>query len=108
MKTIRNMLGLLVLAVVLGLATAGPAPAQSSDQMRLALGIKGAVYTTDTGAVTGSFGRLYALEATVVGTLVAPQITGTLTSVPIPAGGEIVGYIDGYTLASGKVLAYKR
>lgn len=68
-------------------------------------GEKGGIYITDTSAHVGDFDSIQALEATVCD-LVSATITGTLTSVPIPAGSIIFGKFTSVTLASGKVIAY--
>lgn len=68
-------------------------------------GDKGALYITDTGAHTGNFDAIQALEDAVAD-LVSTNVTGTLTSVPIPAGVVIYGKFTSITLASGKVMAY--
>ena len=63
---------------------------------------------TDTAAHTGRFGRLYALEATVINTATVQNASGnTFSAVPLPAGGAIDGLFTSVTLTSGKVVAYK-
>ncbi len=66
----------------------------------------GGLYIADTDAHAGDFDAITALEATVVATLVSSNLTGTLTSVPIPAGCTIYGRFSSIDLASGKVIAY--
>lgn len=68
----------------------------------------GAVYIADTTTVSGKFGAIQALEASVLasGTL-SDDITGTLTSLPIPVGTTIYGVFTAVKLTSGKVLAYR-
>ena len=68
-------------------------------------GEAGGLYITDTNEHTGAFDAITALEAASA-TLVSPNISGTLTTVPIPAGCTIYGRYTSITLASGKVIAY--
>ncbi len=71
-------------------------------------GGNGAVYTSDTNAVTGKFTAITAVAAAVFTSLTASDWTGNSTaSIPLPAGMTIYGNFTGYTLASGKVIAYK-
>lgn len=79
------------------------------------MGQNGGIYVTGVGANTGTFCAIQALEATVIASLTAAAyetdkvaLTGTLTSIPVPAGVTIYGYFTGFTLASGKVIAYNR
>jgi hypothetical protein len=68
----------------------------------------GAVYIADTTTISGKFGAIQALEATVLASgTVSSDITGTLTSLPIPVGTTIYGIFTAVKLTSGKVLAYK-
>jgi hypothetical protein len=68
----------------------------------------GAVYIADTTTVSGKFGAIQALEATVLASATAADdITGTLTSMPIPVGATIYGIFTAVKLTSGKVLAYR-
>lgn len=68
----------------------------------------GAVYISGTDTVTGKFGAIQALEATVLASgTVSDDITGTLTSLPIPVGTTIYGTFTAVKLTSGKVLAYR-
>ena len=71
-------------------------------------GQSGGIYITDTDAHTGDFDAITALEVAVIATLVSSTITGTLTSVPLPAGVTIFGRFSSIDLASGKVIAYTR
>jgi hypothetical protein len=71
----------------------------------------GGVIIGGTTAVTGKFGEIYALSATVVAALtsVSPgQLTGDATALPIPAGSSIFGNFTSITLTSGKVIAYNQ
>ena len=68
----------------------------------------GAEYISDTSAHAGRFGKICALEDTVIATLVAEDYTGnTLTAVPLKATGEMYGIFTSVTLTSGTVVAYR-
>jgi hypothetical protein len=68
----------------------------------------GAEYISDTAAHTGRFGKVVALEDSVIGTLVATHITGNnLTSMPLKQNCSIEGVITSVTLSSGSVIAYR-
>lgn len=71
-------------------------------------GMAGGVYLADTTPATGAYGAVTALEDAVVASMTAPDLGGTLTNVPIPAGVTIYGTINAITLASGKAIAYLR
>jgi hypothetical protein len=68
-------------------------------------GEHGGLYITDTAAHTGVWDAIQALE-TAEATLVSTNLSGTLTSVPIPAGVTIFGHFSSITLAAGIVIAY--
>ena len=68
----------------------------------------GAEYVSDTAAHTGRFGKVVALEDSVIATLAAEDITGNaLSAVVLKANCEICGVIASVTLTSGSVIAYK-
>ena len=67
----------------------------------------GGKYIADTSAHTGIFDSILVLESAVAD-LVSSNITGTLTSVPLPAGVVVYGFFSSITLSSGKVIAYNR
>ena len=68
----------------------------------------GAEVTTNTSAVTGSFSHIQVLEDATFSAFTATGDTGqAMTGFAIPAGMIIGGNITAYTLASGKVRAYK-
>ena len=69
-------------------------------------GEDGGIYITDTSAHTGSFDAILAHEATVINTATSSNITGTLTTVALPAGFVWYGKFSSITLTSGKVTAY--
>ena len=68
-----------------------------------------AAILTDTNAHTGRFGKIHALEdsvMTVVSTNVTKNGSTTLASVAIKHGSEVEGIFTSITLASGSVVAY--
>tara|TARA_Y100001951_G_C11118377_1_gene171394 strand:- start:345 stop:572 length:228 start_codon:yes stop_codon:yes gene_type:complete len=60
----------------------------------------------DTDAHTGRFGKIVALQDSVINTLVAENITGDLTSLQFKSTAEIGGVITSVKLDSGTVIAY--
>lgn len=73
------------------------------------LGQYGAVYENGTDAVTGNFGCITALEDSAFSALTAANWTGDSTaSLPLKAGVTIFGNFTGFTLSSGKVVAYNK
>ncbi len=68
----------------------------------------GAEYIDDTAAHAGRFGKIVALEDSVIATLVASDYTGnTLSAVPLKASCEMYGVFTSVTLTSGTVVAYR-
>jgi hypothetical protein len=68
----------------------------------------GAEYIEDTAAHTGRFGKIVALEDTVISSLTAQDYTGNaLTSIQFKANSELIGVFTSITLSSGTVVAYK-
>ena len=68
----------------------------------------GAEYIDDTAAHTGRFGKIVALEDSVIATLVASDYTGnTLSAIPLKASCEMYGVFTSVTLTSGTVVAYR-
>jgi hypothetical protein len=68
----------------------------------------GAEYISDTVAHAGRFGKIVALEDTVIAALTALDYTGNaLTSVVLNASCELEGVFTSIDLASGSVVAYK-
>ena len=68
----------------------------------------GAEYISDTVAHTGRFGKIVALEDTVIAALDAMDYTGNaLTSVTLKASCELEGVFTSIDLASGSVVAYR-
>ncbi len=64
----------------------------------------GGLFISDTAVHTGSFVGVRALTTAVVA-LVSSDLSGTLTSVTIPAGSTLTGNFSSITLASGSVEA---
>ena len=60
----------------------------------------------DTAAHTGRFGKVVALQDSVINTLAAENITGDLTSLQFKSTAEIEGVIKSITVTSGTVIAY--
>ena len=60
----------------------------------------------DTAAHTGRFGKVVALQDSVINTLAAENITGHLTSLQFKSTAEICGVITSVKLDSGTVIAY--
>jgi hypothetical protein len=68
----------------------------------------GAEFIDDTAAHTGRFGKIVALEDSVINTATALDYTGnTLSAIPFKASCEIYGVFTSITLSSGTVVAYK-
>lgn len=68
----------------------------------------GAEYISDTAAHAGRFGKICALEDSVIASLSAEDYTGNaLTAVPLKATGEMYGVFTSITLTSGTVVAYR-
>jgi len=72
------------------------------------VGRYGAVVETGTTAVTGAFFAIQMIEDSVFSALTSSTWSGDVaTSVTFPAGLIIYGSFSAFTLASGKVIAYK-
>ncbi len=71
-------------------------------------GENGAVVITSSTPATGSFCALQVLEEANFSAISWPELEGSLTGFPIPAGTVIYGQITAFTLSSGKVIAYKQ
>lgn len=68
----------------------------------------GVVVTTNTSAVTGVFCAIQVIEDANFSAFVETDSAGqAMTGFAIPAGVTLYGNITGYTLASGKVRAYR-
>jgi len=73
------------------------------------MGERGGVIETGTTAVSGSFSAIQCLEDTVFSVLTLPDFIGdSLAGTTISAGTILYGYCTGFTLTSGKVVAYNR
>ena len=67
-----------------------------------------AEFIDDTAAHTGRFGKIVALEDSVIASLAAEDYTGnTLSAIPIKASCEMYGVFTSITLTSGTVVAYR-
>ncbi|MBD2515201.1 hypothetical protein H6G93_09305 [Nostoc sp. FACHB-973] len=86
---------------------AGVPQVQLESLLRQSLGKFGSVVTTNTSAVTGSFCAISPLEPSVFSSLTMTNQTGSLAGLTIQAGQTIYGDISGYTLVSGRVIAYR-
>ena len=60
----------------------------------------------DTAAHTGRFGKIVALNDSVINTLVAENVTGDLTGISVSASAEVCGVITSVKLDSGSMIAY--
>ena len=68
----------------------------------------GAEYIDDTSEHTGRFGKIVALEDSVIDSISTEDITGnSMASAPLKASCEICGVITSVTLTSGSVMAYR-
>jgi hypothetical protein len=68
----------------------------------------GAEFIDDTAAHAGRFGKIVALEDSVIASLTAMDYTGnTLSAIPLNASCEMEGVFTSITLTSGTVIAYK-
>jgi len=68
----------------------------------------GAEFIDDTAAHTGRFGKIVALEDSVIASLSAEDYTGnTLSAIPLNASCEMSGVFTSITLTSGTVVAYR-
>ncbi len=78
-----------------------------ADYRTKSFGLNGGKYVSGTSANTGeTWVAIQALEDTVIGSMTATNLTGTLSAIPLPAGTVIYGIITAFTLTSGKVIAY--
>ena len=60
----------------------------------------------ETAGHRGRFGKMVALQDSVIDTIVSENITGDLTSLQFKSTAEIEGVITSITLTSGTVIAY--
>jgi len=68
----------------------------------------GAEFIDDTAAHTGRFGKIVALEDSVIASLSAEDYTGNaLSAIPLNASCEMSGVFTSITLTSGTVVAYR-
>lgn len=76
-------------------------------QVKNLKGENGGVFINDTAAHAGDFDSIFC-HAAAVANITSPNITGTTTAVPLPAGSVYFGQFSSITLASGSVTAYNR
>ena len=67
----------------------------------------GQFISSASGAITGNFQALHALEITILGATTS-NITNFPAGVTIQAGDEIAGVWTSVTVSSGSVIAYNR
>ena len=85
-----------------------PSVTQETDAALVSLGQRGFVYVSDTTATSGNFAAIQVLEAAQFSALAALNSTvGGLVGITLTAGTIIYGPFTGFTLNSGKVIAYK-
>jgi hypothetical protein len=70
-------------------------------------GLNGAIVETGISSVTGPFYAIQCLDDTVFGNVSVNYVGDAITGVTIPKGTVLYGVWDGFTLTSGKVIAYK-
>ena len=61
----------------------------------------------DTATHTGRFGKIVALQNSIINTLESPNISGDLTSLQFNTNRPIEGIITSIKLDSGTVIAYQ-
>ena len=80
------------------------------EAQNAALGQAGSTFIDDTGQHTGPYVAVTAIEDSVVDVSDCTNIADTMTDAAdftIPAGLTIYGRFEVFSLASGKVIAYK-
>jgi hypothetical protein len=78
------------------------------DALLTSLGQRGFVYVGDTTAITGNFAAIQVIADAVFSAMTALNSTvGGLVGATLTAGTIIYGPFTSFTLASGKVIAYK-
>jgi hypothetical protein len=86
----------------------GPSVTGEVDAALVSLGQRGFVYVGDTSVTTDNFAAIQVISDAQFSALSALNSTvGSLTSVALTAGTIIYGPFTSFTLASGKVIAYK-
>ena len=81
-----------------------------AEAQNAALGQAGSVFIDDTAIHTGTFVAIAAIEDSEVDVSDCTNIANTMTDAAdftIPAGMTIYGSFEYFSLASGKVIAYK-
>tara|TARA_R100000734_G_C3227784_1_gene36917 strand:+ start:88 stop:366 length:279 start_codon:yes stop_codon:yes gene_type:complete len=80
------------------------------EAQNIALGQAGSVFIDDTAQHTGTFVAISAIEDSVVDVSDCTNIANTMADAAdftIPAGMTIYGEFEVFSLASGKVIAYR-
>lgn len=85
-----------------------PSVTQETDASLVALGQRGFVFVDGTSANPGNFAAIQVIADAQFSVLSALSSTvGNLTSIVLGTGTIIYGPFTSFTLASGKVIAYK-
>lgn len=81
---------------------------QETDAALVALGQRGFVFVDGTSATPGNFAAIQVIDDAQFSALsVLSSTVGNLTSIVLGTGTIIYGPFTSFTLASGKVIAYK-
>ena len=85
-----------------------PSVTQETDAALVALGQNGFVFVDGTSATPGNFAAIQVIDDAQFSALsVLSSTVGNLTSIVLGTGTIIYGPFTSFTLASGKVIAYK-
>ena len=85
-----------------------PSVTQETDASLVALGQRGVVCVDGTSATPGTFAAIQVIDDAQFSALsVLNSTVGNLTSIVLGTGTIIYGPFTSFTLASGKVIAYK-
>lgn len=85
-----------------------PSVTQETDASLVALGQRGFVFVDGTSATPGNFAAIQVIDDAQFSALsVLSSTVGNLTSIVLGTGTIIYGPFTSFTLASGKVIAYK-
>jgi hypothetical protein len=85
-----------------------PSVTQETDAALVSLGQHGFVFVDGTSATPGNFAAIQVIaDAQFSALSILNSTVGNLTSIVLNAGTIIYGPFTSFTLASGKVIAYK-
>jgi hypothetical protein len=85
-----------------------PSVTQETDAALVSLGQRGFVFVDGTSATPGNFAAIQVIaDAQFSALSVLNSTVGNLVSIVLNAGTIIYGPFTSFTLASGKVIAYK-